>query len=143
MSNDEKKCNTDLDWDKPLQTRDGRHVRLLATDLVADSRPMVVAIRHSSGHRESVYTRTRDGKQYSTDRTARRSDIINVPPPVTKVYVNLYHRAEGHVSRGGVIIQGYGHSSLKSAESVACTCRQLRGERGLSWDFVQTIEVEV
>ena len=67
-----------LDLTKPVQTRDGRPVRILATDIKTRERPIIIAVLNPEGH-ESVYALPPDGAYVKGYESA--GDLINVPPP--------------------------------------------------------------
>lgn len=74
-----------LDLTKPVQTRDGRPARVIATDRKA-TRSLVVLIDDGSGVERAV-TRHADGR-YSQHRDGN-GDLVNVPE-TTYLFVNVY-----------------------------------------------------
>lgn len=76
-----------LDLDKPVQTRDGRSVRILATDRDDATWP-VVALISSDGFGEGIECYTADGKDYPDGRISN-NDLINVPVTTIR-FINLY-----------------------------------------------------
>lgn len=92
-----------LDLTKPMQTRDGRKVRLLASDL-AGKFPLVVAVARPDGS-ELLAVRCKNGGVYSGRQN--EGDIINVPAKVIR-YLNIYS------DRAGLL-----HPSAIEADDVA------------------------
>lgn len=84
-----------VDWTKPIQTRDGRKARVLATDLGDDNYPIVVAVTDGSDHEYSA-TRTLDGR-ISIKSEFDDSDVINVTEEIT-FYLNVYRYTDGSVA---------------------------------------------
>lgn len=82
-----------IDWSRPIQTRNGRPARVLATDLKDDTYPVVVVIQCDNGA-ESVETSTACGKLLSKDDSPY---FINVPEPPEKVlrWVSLCRSSSG------------------------------------------------
>jgi hypothetical protein len=74
-----------LDLSRPVQTRDGRSVRILCTDLKNNKFPIVAALVDEFGV-EYAY-------QYETDGTFKQGggelDLINVPTKRT-IWCNVY-----------------------------------------------------
>lgn len=81
---------TTLDWDKPIQTRDGRPARLIAKDRKHSNYPYVVLV-DVGGNSEAIFTYTKEGFYGSTGGVTI-NDIINAPPKPVKItrYVNVY-----------------------------------------------------
>lgn len=73
-----------LDLTRPVQTRDGRKVRILCTDRRGPA-PIVGIVECASSEATLVWQR--DG---STDRCPMASDLVNVPEPEKTVWVNVY-----------------------------------------------------
>ncbi|MDE2105110.1 MAG: hypothetical protein KGL39_48170 [Patescibacteria group bacterium] len=97
-----------LDLTKPMQTRDGRKARLLASDLKSQFQ-LVFVITDKDGN-EHVGERYADGR-YSSGYD-RPHDIINVPePPKVHVeYRNCYQRG---------VLNYYGYPSRVEADKEA------------------------
>lgn len=78
-----------LDITKPVQTRDGRKVRILATDMKGNY-PLVGLVTELSGN-EIIHTYDVDGV-FVTLRKGSPHDLINVPAKPLKrlVYLNVY-----------------------------------------------------
>jgi hypothetical protein len=78
--------------DKKYRTRDGRNVRILATDLKDSECPVVVAIEQ--GERETVLSLTADGRRFFRIDSDR--DLIEVKPRIQRtVWINLYNLYTG------------------------------------------------
>jgi hypothetical protein len=76
-----------IDFNKPLQTRDGRPVRILATDLKGIY-PVAAVV--PSGGEETVQSFTLDGRFYaSADSEETEWDLRNVPEETVE-YGNFY-----------------------------------------------------
>lgn len=75
-----------LDLTKPVQTRDGRPVRIYRTD-GSGIRPIHGAIKNSEGH-EYVAQWYANGRHYG-DTIKSSCDLVNVPVRHT-VWVNVY-----------------------------------------------------
>jgi len=111
-----------LDLTKPVQTRDGRPVRILANDMKADQ-PVVGVVTNNDG-REFVAQWDVSGKFYQRSTHEGPTDLINVPPKPVKYYAHVY------------LVQG--HPSLGSAWRVGGLIHP--PETGLI--FIKTIEFE-
>lgn len=100
-----------LDLTKPVQTRDGRAVRILATD-VADSDYPIVAATQYEPEDEIVETFTREGHlllRPGVDTTSG-NDLINVPEKRV-LWLNIY---DGSYPS---------HDTYEEAERSACSSR--------------------
>ena len=75
-----------FDPTKPVQTRDGRKARILATDLIVTSYTLVGAIICSDGE-ERIYTFLPNGRTNNVDES--RTDLINIPEKTVR-FVNTY-----------------------------------------------------
>jgi len=75
-----------LDFNKPIQTRDGRSVRIICTDKKGDF-PIVVLITNPSG-KEEVCTYTEDGYYYENEAQCD-SDLVNAPEQ-KHMWINIY-----------------------------------------------------
>ena len=84
-----------LDLTKPVQTRDGRPVRILANDMKADQ-PVVGVVTNNDG-REFVAQWDVSGKFYQRSPHEGPTDLINVPPKPVKYYAHVYRRPNGCV----------------------------------------------
>lgn len=67
-----------IDFNKPLQTRDGDPVRILCTD--AQGYYPVLGLRWA-GDEEHVERWTKDGKFYADSEDAHCHDLVHVPQP--------------------------------------------------------------
>lgn len=76
-----------IDFTKPVQTRDGRKVRILCTDSAVNGWPVVGIVESSSSMLAMVYQWRLDG----TCDFGRHShtDLINVPPLKKKALVTV------------------------------------------------------
>jgi len=74
-----------LDLTRKITTRDGRAVRILASDIRNSNYPIIAAVTQSDG-RESVISYTRDGT-YGKDGTLIPLDLINPPIEVERYMV--------------------------------------------------------
>lgn len=75
-----------FDPTKPVQTRDGRPVRILCTDVKSQRFPIVAAVLDSNGF-ERVITYATDGRELI--RTETELDLMNIPEETTE-WVNYY-----------------------------------------------------
>ena len=66
-----------IDFTKPVQTRDGRPVRILCTDLLGHQ-PIAGAIKQSD-HREDLATWTSSGHFHNDEGAFSYADLINAP----------------------------------------------------------------
>jgi len=64
-----------IDWSKPVQTRDGRKVRVLCTNLLGEH-PIAAAI---SDYKEGEYVVTRPLSGQHREHAVSPGDLINVP----------------------------------------------------------------
>lgn len=86
-----------LDLSKPVQTRDGRPVRILCTNLRSATFPVVGIASHADGS-ESAYTWTAEGFFLGVNKNSE-ADLINTPPKMVKVQaeVRLFRGSNGNV----------------------------------------------
>lgn len=93
-----------IDWNKPVQTRDGLAVRILDLNSKVSGYPVIGCVVHPDGQ-EEVETWTEDGRV--TDG-AHAWHLINVPERVTVYYPTLAgRRLCGGVIRGVQLTLGY------------------------------------
>jgi hypothetical protein len=71
---DDEVMMSKLDLTKPVQTRDGRKVRILSTDRISEKYPILALIGEEE---EKLYSYTAEGRFYE-NRDARH-DLVNVP----------------------------------------------------------------
>lgn len=83
-----------LDLTKPVQTRDGRPVRILCTD-AGKIKPVVGLIKTPTG--DMVFSWSPSGRRYTIVKTGHRTDLINVPEKPKEVVANLAMTKEGHL----------------------------------------------
>lgn len=76
-----------LDLSKPVQTRDGRKARIIATDL-AGNQPLAVAVTDPSGN-EWLSCFSLDGAYYVHKTSLAPEDLVNAPD-VKIVWFNWY-----------------------------------------------------
>ena len=67
-----------IDFSKPIETRDGRKVRILATDVKCKFYPVVAVLMDDDGD-ESVDSYTADGKYSVEGCGCEGDDLVNVP----------------------------------------------------------------
>ena len=79
-----------IDCNKPVQTRDGRKVRILCTDMKA--RDSVAGVITDTDGEDTVDAWQADG-HYNISTDASNSDLINVPD-TRVVWVNMYPRTK-------------------------------------------------
>lgn len=80
-----------IDWNRPLQTKNGFSARVLANDLKSDF-PIVVALSRPGGM-EAVYFYNDKGES-SIGSLGHELDLINVPE---KKYIGIYLEPDGEV----------------------------------------------
>ena len=73
-----------INWNKPVQTRDGRKVRILAADARGDY-PVIGLIESPGDPTDDCEFWTESGAFYS-DRDGSPEDLINVPTPPKKSF---------------------------------------------------------
>jgi hypothetical protein len=76
-----------LDLNKPVQTRDGRKVRVLATDRKGAAYYPVLGLLTQADGEETVESWTLVGEFYSGDTD--EADLVNVPEKIVG-YLNVY-----------------------------------------------------
>lgn len=99
-----------LDLSKPVQTRDGRKVRILCTD-AGGERPVVGLIDGC------VWRWTGGGYDSNGNYRSAQYDLVNVPEPERTVWVNVY------VSKSGKLHCG----KPQASEANALTCPNFSG----------------
>lgn len=77
-----------LDLSKPVQTRDGRPVRILCTDARRTKEPVIGLIQYLDGS-ELIGTWTIDGVYNYHRHDPSDSDLINIPPMKKKVMIEI------------------------------------------------------
>ena len=83
---------TKLDLTKPVQTRDGRPVRILCMDRKSKY-PIVGLVLKKDGS-ETTESWLADGG-YHYPACIGENDLINVPPKPVKYFVNVYRHTNG------------------------------------------------
>lgn len=97
-----------VDLTKPVQTRDGRPVRILCTDKKGSDYPIIALVENSPG-REVTASFTMGGKLNMNDLGPSHNDLVNVPAKVVSAkWLNVY---PGHF--------GSGHTTLQAAKREA------------------------
>ena len=82
-----------INWEKPIQTRDGRKARVVRTDVKSDHYSVICLVTQESGD-EFVITCHHDGSR-DTTFAGHEADIINAPEKRTiEGWVNVYE--SGH-----------------------------------------------
>lgn len=79
-----------LDLTKPVQTRDGRPVRILCTDARLGDYRRVVGLIDNNGFNDVVCVWGQDGTVYSKKIDDAVCGLINVPPKPVKYYTHVY-----------------------------------------------------
>lgn len=116
---------TKLDLTKPVQTRDGRTVRILCTDRKGEY-PVVGLIILSNGQEISGSWNT-CGRFNSLSDDEHDIDLINVPPKPVKYY--------GHVYLVG--------TSLIAGDICVDDGPRKPPAQNIGWKFIKTIEFEI
>jgi hypothetical protein len=114
-----------IDWTKPVQTRDGRKVRVLCTDAPGSQYP-VIGLIEGDGDPETWTI----GGVYAANGATSNLDIINAPEPAVTLtrWVNVYpdntvglpHEEKGgcdFLHRQGRNARG---STMTSVHRIAC-----------------------
>lgn len=102
--------DTKLDLTKPVQTRDGRSVRILCMDKKGWA-PVIGLIMRPDGY-EEVQAWDKDGL---AGDCAKNVDLVNAPPPKTVRYINVYREKRGgELYPGGLL-----HTSQEMAHRMA------------------------
>lgn len=101
-----------IDWSRPIQTRDGRKARVLATDFKGRRNPIVIAVEN--GGYESILHCAKDG--------GNACDIINAPTK-RKGWVNVLKETSsyGNPITQGVIFQTHDEAIENPRHSVIAT----------------------
>lgn len=98
---------TKLDLNKPVQTRDGRPVRIICTDKKGDY-PLVALIPQTNTSNEEVCTYSLDGYYYKNEAQCD-SDLVNVPEQKHK-WINVY---------SDNYYENYSYETLQEAHAMA------------------------
>lgn len=97
----------EFDPTKPVQTRDGRSVRILCTDRKGRNDYTIPALIMQESGFEATVTYKSDGTYVNNRGAPHSTDLINIPV-VHKAYVNFYFDGT---------LRGYVHSDRKSADA--------------------------
>lgn len=84
-----------INWTKPIQTRDGRPVELIAEPRGTVSGKAVVQFSPGLGMASSLHTVFSDGRVVRAKNATSCDDIVNVSAAITKRFTNVY--ADGSV----------------------------------------------
>lgn len=96
-----------IDWNKPVQTRDGLAVRILDLDSNVAGYPVIGCVIHPDGQ-EEVETWASNGRVDTLNPGGCEWDLINVPERVTVYYPALAgRRLCGGVIRDVQLTLGY------------------------------------
>jgi len=76
-----------VDFSKPVQTRDGRPVRILCTDRKKTEQPVVGLIGYLDGT-EIPHTWSHEGNFLVTNQECE-TDLVNAPPKMRKIKVEV------------------------------------------------------
>lgn len=100
-----------FDPNKPVQTRDGRKVRILCTDRRLDCREPIIGLVDDGNNGETLRTWWADGSHYKAHYGPNGVDLINIPERIQRTtWVNVYKRRHGE----GLGLGGF-HSSQSDA----------------------------
>lgn len=113
---------TKLDLTKPVQTRDGRPVRILCMDRKGEY-PVVGLV--TENNRECVRSWPTSGRFYVDD--IQGLDLINVPPKPVKCYTHVYLVGTSLIAGDICVDDGPRKSPAQ----------------GIGWKFIKTIEFEI
>ncbi len=119
-----------IDWQRPIQTRDGRKAEFLRHINVSNAFSVLVLLTDEEGDQESD-TYTEEGRCYKREESV--DDVVNVAPMTEEVetgatWCNVYRQSEGL----------YFSSSYSSREEVA----RLAGSGCIGqWQLPPTIAV--
>lgn len=82
---------SEIDWNKPVQTRDGRKVRVLCTDRVGGLYPVIALVPDEITGEERVRSYTIHGTYSRQHSDSSNMDLVNVPiKGVFTGWVNVY-----------------------------------------------------
>lgn len=81
-----------IDLTTPVQTRDGKKVRIIAVDIVGSEYPVVAAV--TQGVFESLERYTSDGRFGLAP--SHHLDLVPIPPKRVEVFLNICHKRDGH-----------------------------------------------
>lgn len=97
-----------IDWNKPVQTRDGLAIRILDLNSKVAGYPVIGCVIHPDGQ-EEVETWTEEGRVTTDDAYDNEWHLRNVPECVTAYYPALAGRRRlcGGVIRGVQLTLGY------------------------------------
>lgn len=87
-----------FDPTKPVQTRNGKKARILATNRISNEFP-IVALVTESPDREAVRVFSSEGRY--VDKFDSGLDLVNIPER-TELFVNVYNKGQGRAHIGAV-----------------------------------------
>ena len=93
-----------IDWEKLIETRNGRKVRVLCRDRKSERYPVVALV----GERADIISYTEDGV-HNANAGTEDLDLVNVPEPIVR-YFNIY---------SGDLVSVCLHKSREGADSAA------------------------
>lgn len=120
-----------FDLTKPVQTRDGRKARILATDFKCVTRRSIVAAITSVSGEEVLFLRYPDGRISSVEGETAGGDLVNVPEVTTRI-ANAYRDSSGRMwvdypeyekrfeVIDGIEYVGYVEWTFEDGEPVSC-----------------------
>ena len=76
-----------IDFSRPVQTRDGREVRILCTDRLNRNFPVVGLVKISETDEMSTYYTLEGRSSYAFSSDL---DLVNVPSIFKEIYTNIY-----------------------------------------------------
>lgn len=94
-----------IDFNRPIQTRDGRPVRILCTDKSSYVNRSVVGLVRKDDGEETVYCWNSHGTSFERESSHNDVDLINVPEEIERTlgYVNVYRwKPSGKIHISGV-----------------------------------------
>lgn len=96
-----------INWNKPVQTRDGLAVRILDLDSKVAGYPVIGCVIHPGGQ-EEVETWTEEGRVVTDDAYDNARHLVNVPERTVSFFPVLDGgRLCGGVIRGAQLALGY------------------------------------
>lgn len=105
-----------IDWTRPIQTRDGRKARVLATDLQAAGNQSIAVAIMGRRNNERLYRFKPDGSSCKDPKTGW---IINVPTKRSGS-VSIYRRIDGvYIANMNQVIGGMAVGVKPEAEHIA------------------------
>lgn len=100
-----------IDFNKPVQTREGRPARVICTDKKGSAYPVWALVMSESGHEEDSHSYTLNGRYFDNGDESEH-DLMNVPVR-TERFINFY---DGQYD-------AYSYATLDGANNGACAKR--------------------